>query len=186
MRSPGSVAEDAPPTKPRRHELAHAAVPTIRQYVSVLLAEPFDDGTAVVNRVIAIARPPGGDRQDSAITADESAPARCTTSGSSSVAPPGGDLESESTCRRVPTTSVGRTVVGQGVWPGAALQPRGCGGLSTWISRPPLQARARSGWCLPRRPSAGSRSSSTSTRRSSSAARIKSSRIVIVTVRVVS
>ena len=69
MRSPGSVAEDAPPTKPRRHELAHAAVPTIRQYVSVLLAEPFDDGSAVVDRVIAIAGPPGGDRQDSAITA---------------------------------------------------------------------------------------------------------------------
>lgn len=69
MAAPGQVAQDAIAAEDRRDELGHAAVAAIGQNAPVVLAERLDRGATVVDGIVAIARSPGGRRDDAEVAA---------------------------------------------------------------------------------------------------------------------
>lgn len=69
MSSPGTVTYDSIAVKPWCDELGHAAIATIRENAPVALASRLDDGAAVVDWIVAIARTACRRRDDLEVTA---------------------------------------------------------------------------------------------------------------------
>ena len=80
---PGAVTKDTVAAEDGRHELWNTAIATVGEHASVEFAQLLDLGAAVVNRVIAVARPGGDGRRRCEGPRAGSGPERCTTSGSS-------------------------------------------------------------------------------------------------------
>lgn len=69
VRSPSAVTEDPSAPKSRSDELADPTIGTIGEHAPVAPAEDLDHGSAVVDRIVAIARTARTDRDDAPIPA---------------------------------------------------------------------------------------------------------------------
>jgi hypothetical protein len=61
---PGSVADDPVAAKQRRHQLANATIATVGERATVFSTELLDARATVMQRIVAVARPASGRRDD--------------------------------------------------------------------------------------------------------------------------
>ena len=72
MTSPPPVSNHSPATEGRDDELGHATVASVGEYASVHSTQTLDLGPAIVNWIVAIARPSCSDGDDTQVaTADQ-------------------------------------------------------------------------------------------------------------------
>lgn len=68
MNAPPAIADDAALAKARRSELRNTAIAAVSEDSPVSLAERFDDGSAVVHWIVAVAGPARCRRDDCQVT----------------------------------------------------------------------------------------------------------------------
>jgi hypothetical protein len=68
MMAPGPVADDPVTAKQRRHQLADATIATVGEHATLFSTQGLDPRATVVHRIVAVAGPAGGRRDDPEVT----------------------------------------------------------------------------------------------------------------------
>ena len=71
MPTPSRIANDPVATKHRGDELGYAAIAAVGEDPAMASAERLDHGPAVVNRVVPVAGPAGGGRDDAEVASPD-------------------------------------------------------------------------------------------------------------------